>query len=319
MQTLKRVWRTLGAALAIAAGGYFLYYASRSLAGYDLQRLLEPRLLVASTLLTLAYMALIPITATAWVWLLRALGEPAAAGVTVPVMAASQFGKYLPGNVAQHFGRVVISRSLGLATGPVVISMLYETMLVVAACAHAGALSLLWSPPPALQTWPLFQHQIAAIALVTLAAVAGIVALPHVVRRVAMRRGTPQKTTDRAPNWNTIAACYAAYIANYALIGAGLWFAARFVVSPDADLPAVPFFIGAFASSWILGFLAPGAPAGLGVREAALALWFEPVLGGSASVLLIVLLRVATTLGDAINFAWGSTWLACLRRRRPLP
>jgi uncharacterized membrane protein YbhN (UPF0104 family) len=75
------------------------------------------------------------------------------------------------------------------------------------------------------------------------------------------------------------------------------------------------FFIGAFASSWLLGFLAPGAPAGLGVREAALALWLEPALGAPSAVLLIVLLRVATTLGDLGNFAWGSMRLASLRAR----
>jgi glycosyltransferase 2 family protein len=74
-------------------------------------------------------------------------------------------------------------------------------------------------------------------------------------------------------------------------------------------LPGPLFFIGAFASSWILGFVAPGAPAGLGVREAILSAWLTGVLPPTQAVLLIVTLRIATTVGDLANFAWGSITL----------
>jgi hypothetical protein len=309
----SRVWHVAGATLAIAAGAYFLVHATRSLEGHDLRRLLEPRVLGASAFLTLTYATLVPITALAWTWLLRGFGQPVRAGVALPVLAATQFGKYLPGNVAQHFGRVLVARSFGMQTAPLVLSMSYETVLVTAACAHASALSLLWSPPPGLEAWPVFRHQVPAIALLTLAALLALALLPPAARWILLRRASVAVPVDVKPRWATSLACYATYLLNFALVGAGLWVAAHAIMPTGIALPAVTFFIGAFASSWILGFLAPGAPAGLGVREAALALWFEPAIGATAGVLLIVLLRIATTLGDLGNFAWGSVRLARLR------
>lgn len=60
-----------------------------------------------------------------------------------------------------------------------------------------------------------------------------------------------------------------------------------------------------FSIAWLAGYLVPGAPAGLGVREAMMALLLSPVLGAGAAVGLGVTLRVTTTLGDALAFAIG--------------
>jgi uncharacterized membrane protein YbhN (UPF0104 family) len=71
----------------------------------------------------------------------------------------------------------------------------------------------------------------------------------------------------------------------------------------------VVFLTGAFASSWILGFLAPGAPAGLGIREAILSAWLSGALPPAQVVMLVVALRIATSVGDLLNFMLGSAWL----------
>jgi hypothetical protein len=310
-----RAWRVLGALVATAAGAYFIAYAFRALAGHDLRRLLEPQTMLAAAFLTLAYALLVPVTAVAWAWLLRGFGQPVRAGVAIAVLASTQFGKYLPGNVAQHFGRVLVGRSFGMRPAATVLSMSYETVLVAAACAHASALSLLWSPPPGLQDWLLFRHPTSAIVLLTLAALVVLAVLPRAAQWIASRRSDASDWPAVQPGWTISAACYGAYLLNFALVGFGLWVAARAIAPGGSALPEATFFIGAFASSWILGFIAPGAPAGLGVREAALTLWLEPVIGAPTSVLLIVLLRIATTLGDLGNFAWGSLWLVRLRAR----
>jgi uncharacterized membrane protein YbhN (UPF0104 family) len=93
------------------------------------------------------------------------------------------------------------------------------------------------------------------------------------------------------------------------MIGYGLWLVAGSLTPAGVLVPGPVFFIGAFASSWILGFVAPGAPAGLGIREAMLSAWLSGVLPPVEVVLLVVALRIATTLGDLINFIWGSVVL----------
>lgn len=318
MNTLvsKKLIRWLGIAVALAAGAYFVMHAHQALRGQDLGALLQGQVILAAALLTLTYMVSIPVTALAWSGLLRALGQPAAVSVTAPILATTQLGKYLPGNVAHHLGRVFVARTQGIDAGRTLLSMAYETLLLLVACAHVSSLTLLWSPPAALAE--LSQHHGALVVLVSMGALLVIVAAPAVAQAIARLRGVAPADTVRAvrPAWLTCFVCYLLYALNFAMVGAGLWLVAR-VLSPEPVATAeLVLLTGAFAGSWILGFLAPGAPAGLGVREAVLSFWLGSAFPASVSVSLIILLRIATTAGDLLNFLWGSLALARLRHPR---
>jgi hypothetical protein len=63
-----------------------------------------------------------------------------------------------------------------------------------------------------------------------------------------------------------------------------------------------------FAVAWLAGYVVPGAPGGLGVREAMMVLLLSPILGAGTAVGLGVTLRVTTTVGDAVAFLIG-LWL----------
>ena len=67
---MKRILKGLGLLLAVVAGGYFVVYAHRALAGKDLSALLDSRVLVATGCLTLLYTLSILTTALAWARLL---------------------------------------------------------------------------------------------------------------------------------------------------------------------------------------------------------------------------------------------------------
>jgi|GEM_PF-388432 len=314
---MRRTLHLLGAVLAVAALAYFAVHASRNLVGHDLRQLLSPGAIAAGAALTMLYTVLTPITALAWAWLLRSLGQPARFTTTAPILAATQFGKYLPGNVAHHLGRVVVARAHGLGTGPVVLSMAYETLLVVVACAHVGALTLLWHPPAELAEWPLARHRGAIAIAVSVGALGLMAAAPAIARLLARLRsgGTGPAMMRTRPGWGATLACYLSYALNFVLVGFGLWLVAGTLASADATVANLVLLIGAFASSWILGFLAPGAPAGLGIREAVLSVWLGAAFGAATAVSLVIVLRIATTLGDLLNFLWGSFVLARRSRR----
>src|SRR3546814_5500746 len=42
--------------------------------------------------------------------------------------------------------------------------------------------------------------------------------------------------------------------------------------------------LGVYAAAWLLGFLMPGAPAGLGVREVVLFMGLAPLVGGASAM-----------------------------------
>ena len=79
--------------------------------------------------------------------------------------------------------------------------------------------------------------------------------------------------------------------------------------------PALP--IAACTLAWMLGFVTPGAPAGLGVREAVLLGLLGPVLGEPAALLLSLQLRLATLGGDLLLFVASGPFGAVTGGARP--
>lgn len=307
-----RLGKFLGVLLAAIATGYFIAYAWRALAGRDLSGLLDRRVLYAAIGLTVLYAASIATTALAWTRLLAAMRQPHPFRRLLPILATTQFGKYLPGNVAHHLGRVALVRSIGVQVAPAVASVTYELLLALVAAAHVGALTLLWAPPEAIMQWQLAAHRGLLVLLVTVAAAAALVSAPRVAGFLQKLRGSrAEAPSPHALRLDILTAltCYLLYMSGLVLIGLGLWAVAGALAPQATALPGPIFFIGAFASSWILGFIAPGAPAGLGVREAILSAWLSGVLAPAQAVLLIIALRIATTVGDLANFTWGSVVL----------
>jgi hypothetical protein len=62
--------------------------------------------------------------------------------------------------------------------------------------------------------------------------------------------------------------------------------------------PAFLFLLGAYTFAWLVGFIVPFAPSGLGVREATMIALLAPVLGAAPATALTVGLRVANVAGD---------------------
>jgi hypothetical protein len=68
-----------------------------------------------------------------------------------------------------------------------------------------------------------------------------------------------------------------------------------------------PYFAiaGVFALAWVAGFITPGAPAGLGVRDAILMTGLTPIFGPGNALGVTVVMRLVTSVGDALAFAVG--------------
>lgn len=311
---LKPVLRACGILLALAAGGYFLVSARDAFAGRDLSALLDRQVFLASVFLLGLYTSSIIATATAWFLQLRAMDENTPLGKLLPILAATQFGKYLPGNVAHHIGRVALVRTAGVRIPAALFSIAYELLLALVACAHLGAVTLLWSPLDAMLPGWLVAYRIHVLAAITLGAAGILLCAPRIAVAV-LRFQNRRKDSTEVPalgrlhlDLRTAVACYSLYALTCIMIGFGLWVVACSLGSNSSE--ANPFFfMGAFAVSWILGFIAPGAPAGLGIREGLLVAWFGLVMPPADAVILVIALRIATTAGDLINFSWSSILL----------
>jgi len=207
----------------------------------------------------------------------------------------TQVGKYLPGNVAHLVGKGLYLRGNSLSDPQIVKATLIELVIVpagamvcIAVLGSAGQLAPL-VPQVSPSLWWLGTACLLAASLAVL---------------VFGGRLRPD-----------IAGLAPAVIVSIALsalfmVGLGATFAAVFQIFAAAP---VALLAGASILAWLIGFLTPGAPGGIGVREAMLIAF----LGGSgqedAALMAAALFRIVTTLGDVYLLTVG--WL--LFRSRP--
>jgi glycosyltransferase 2 family protein len=278
--------RRIGILLTVAGLAFLIVFAVRHAA--DLPPIRWNALTISAFLAALGlYVLTLLSSAVAWHLLLLSLGERSRLNAAVPVFLVSQAAKYLPGNVGQYVGRIGLGRSAGLTAGGLVLSLILEaagavlagTALATAALPSAGV------PAP----WRFAATALGAGAVVALASLAsGRLGLPPVApgRRIAA--------------WLAGTGLYGLNFVLFAM-------AAALLVRGPLASSAVPLaqLAAVFAAAWVAGFVTPGAPAGLGVREAVLVGGLQPLCGPGVALGLPIVFRLLTTLGDGLGFAAG--------------
>lgn len=179
----------------------------------------------------------------------------------VRIYAASVWLKYLPGSVFQYLGRQAEAARLGIPHKTLAKSHGLEIALHVVASLAVAAACLAWMANPAG----------------TAAATAAIMLACAAIRRPLTNALLHQLIA------------FAAFGAAAAIVGSQ--------VLPGAFDPAR--FAALYLLAWLIGFLAPLAPGGLGVREAALLALtasHAPAAGVLAAMLVLRLASVAADL-----------------------
>lgn len=316
---LVKPWiRWTGSFLAIACSVAFIIVVLRTLDFASVREHINVRSVLATCIATLLYAMVIPLSALAWQRILSAVGHRERLFPLLAIIATTQAGKYLPGNIGHHVGRVGLAVTLGIPLAILVASMAYEVVLLLLAhlliALGSGALS---KPGLAL----LLQADSGPSALLIAAGVAaaGLAVLPLLSRilpwltGLMLRRRKEVGAKPRALPIATMLQVVGIYGAAMLLTGSGL------AVLSLGLLPGEPvdyaLLVAAFTLTWTIGFVTPGAPAGLGIREGALLLVLSHSLGTGNATLLILMLRIATTLGDLLAFVAG---LAILPRARAM-
>lgn len=307
---MKRVWRFIGVLLTVLFIGYFAWFASHAIDFAVLRELLTIRVIVGLLVAAILYALIYPLTGWAWAQLLVGQGVVRSPAWLSAVVATSQLAKYVPGNVVQIAARATMCWRKGVPARPLAITLAQEAVLASIASLVVGLFMLVCSKeggehlPKAVKD---------AVPWLSAFAAAGVLLFASV--RIA-----PHKFVENTnpflrligglgglPGARVGIPVLCTYICNYLLIGLGLWAMAKTAQLPEAlDYLAVT---AAFSLSWILGFLAPGAPAGLGVREGIMILILGGVASDEALLAFVLLARLTTLLGDILAFAFGSMWL----------
>ena len=245
------------------------------IAAYEV--VLNPGWLGGGMLLLLAGFASFAFT---WSLILDRLGYPASRARLVRLWFTAQPAKYLPGSLWYAVGRAYGVRDMGIPFAAAISSSVLEAVLLIPAAAiTAGLLSLTAGPVPR----PFLLGAAAAASLLCL-----MLLNPRILRFVLRR----VKGVENAPmlHLKDTALLLALYVIGWLLAGAGIAALARGVMPiPAADLPYVA---SVFIASWVIGFVAVLAPAGIGIREGAFVVLLAPIMAVEAGIVIAAFSRL---------------------------
>jgi uncharacterized membrane protein YbhN (UPF0104 family) len=245
----------------------------------------------------LGFAAVVYISSFAWKQILQFLyGKKIVYGEIREVYVKSNVGKYIPGNFMHFAGRNMLGKKLGFSHFDMALSTVTEMLtLVITACFWALVLDFQSFTQAVTHSFKVVNHiLLIAIFVAAIAAVAAVVIF-------AAKKGYIQKLRKLFTKgfFKLFSMLFGIY--SFTLIVPGIFLVMIYtqVFGTSPSIHTVLLTIAAYIISWVLGYIVPGAPGGLGVREAA----FTLILGTSPiTVVAIILHRIASILGDALAF-----------------
>lgn len=255
-----------------------------------------------------ALAALVPfqfcLAAFAWQRILVLFGHRLTLREAVRITYISQLARYVPGNVSHHLGKLVLARSSGVPMAVGTGSILAESLLVLGCGTSIAAVLLpdLFSDL-VLQQWSHWSAELLVACFVGIVAVLGILIFfrkrlkARLNEIIGMSRYTPKESLFIL---STAVGCY---LLNFLFLGALIYWIGLCLM-PVAGFSFL-LCTGAMALAWTVGFLTPGAPAGIGVREFLALLVLSPILGEANTLLLVASHRIVLSLGDLLTFLIG--------------
>jgi len=300
---VKSFIKAIGLVLVIAATGYFVYelYAQRAVFA-EINWSWPAMLAMAGSIAGMLTITLLG--GVAWRILLADQGFKLPWPTAMRLVALSQIGKYLPGNVGHFVGQVALSRAVGIPVGVSVAALGISTVWLIALGVGVGSAGLIEAAANSGVSWmPAFTPGRLIPLFVLLIALPwiGIFVLNHFLPRLSEALGKGQKIVP--PSIGAAAFLTSVFLGTFVIFGLMLKVQSS-TLFDTPDVGVITFML-LFASAWVAGYLIPGAPGGVGIREAMMLLLFTPLLGAGPAAALGLSMRIATTLGDGAAFLAG--------------
>ena len=208
----------------------------------------------------------------------------------------TQLGKYIPGSIWQFVGRIAILRERGIVVQAIRDSLLAEHFWVITSAALIAGILLFFTSSDVLKD-QMAAYNIEPLLLAILALVASVVAVALLLNRRFFHW-----LSRLLPPLHAIPALVLTWI----FLGASLWVT---LVPFSYPNPSLPYIIGIYCIAYVVGFIAPFAPAGLGIREAVLTFAMMPFINAEIAILLAAVNRL-------IYFAVEiSAVILCIRKK----
>jgi uncharacterized membrane protein YbhN (UPF0104 family) len=237
-----------------------------------------------------------------WRAILKRLGSSLDLRIALRIYLASEFVRYIPGNVWHVLARILWVGKYGISRPVAFASMTIELITKLVAGVLIFAISLLfWHDFGAVGSL-LYGTLIVVLGVTTILALC-IVLHPHVLNGLLnlalylLKRSSVQVTV----RYSDILLVTLAWCASWIVAGCA-FYVLLLALWPTAPLVALSICIGIYTLAWDIGFVSFITPSGLGFREGAIVGLFAlslPLPAGLAPIIAL-LSRFVSTMAELI-------------------
>jgi glycosyltransferase 2 family protein len=238
---------------------------------------------------------------TSWV-ILRLLGARAPLGEVMVIWAHAYVLRYAPSGALAVVYRVRERERVRASREQILASEVYENLgsMTAGACALLLGFAALRNGPPLLGL-------LVAIPVIVVAVAVRPKFLGRWAQLLLRRRGIDAPILYGRQLLVAIAVNLVAWIAT------GFGFLVLLNGLSDEPSPGLVWAIAAYSVGYLVGFVVPFLPGGLGAREGALIAVLSPRYGVGAATGISLVARLAVTLGEVLTV--GVIWLAYFAAR----
>ena len=300
---IKKLLKLAGHLVVIAA----LAFVVKKIIDMDvkLSDLSSPRVMGAFALSLVIQAAQIIIACYPWLMFTRSLsGKKIPYSAAMPVYTQSNIYKYLPGNVFQYVGRNKLAADMEISH----VDVACATILDVFFCVFwTGVVSVILLGSKIAE---LLEKYGKNLLIVGAAGVLFLIAAVLVVKfkfsdKVKGYLSRYSKAFEKSNRPQLLSGIF--YYFAHNCVSAAMYLGCIALIVPQAETRELFALTGAFLFAWIIGFVTPGAPGGIGIREGVM-LFVCGDRYADRIVLFVLVMRIASVFADVSAFLIGKIY-----------
>lgn len=317
MKTSKKIINIAGKLLMVCAFGFIIWRLSQY--DVDFTQLANAGTLLCLALLILAHGANIFVCAPkSFAALVNLFAPHDVSPATVrEIYCKSNLYKYLPGNIMHFIGRNQIAIVEDIPHTDVALATIVEMLsLITAAVLLTIGFSFRQLVEYTLATAGSAQltMTLGGAAIVVLLVMASILA--YVFRSKAKALLNRYRAVFTKKGIRTL--LFVLLISSLRLIvNAAIFLGCISVFTQGLPVLQWGRALGLFVMSWVVGFITPGAPGGLGIREAIMCFFFAGILGEDVILYAALMYRIICIFGDMTSYLYVLLGKFCMRGKQP--
>jgi len=215
------------------------------------------------------------------------------------VYLKSNIAKYLPGNIFHFAGRHYFLRKQGLSDESLLLSNAFEifytiliSLIIILSAVYVKVIKI---PEFILQKINIYYF----LTLIIIISAAVII---FVVYKYLKKESINIKKYLNRKNLFIFIIVTLMYFLIFIIIGTALYGIMVVLLKHEFNLIDFYYVVCTYSLAWMLGYIVPGAPGGLGIREYVITKMLENKFSESSAVLAAIILRVVTVSGDIVSF-----------------